>query len=243
MSICSQRLLVRFACLSVAVGCFGVAEDAPAASTSGYVRFQISPGFTTYALVWEDRLFLADTPEGLAAVEPVKAVEADRADPQLSETWAHYRFPEAALAAPADKLPAGVTQVRVALSHNTARYWDPRSGRGEFSYLHGSLGWCRKDKHGALWGWWWNAGTETGKRPRTAPVIELPEPGPLTLAVSTQKAEGGAIGIGVRLKLGKTALHDVTKDGRTLQARVQVLDAAGEVVKSERGSLAKFGFT
>ena len=220
-----------------------LAGELGAAAKSAYFRVRVSPECTLYGLAREDELRFSATPEGLAAVTPIKAAKTDTADLENGGVFHDYTYPEVTLAVPPDQLPPGFSSLKIRLQHGTIRNPPGARGRDELSYVHGQLGLCREDQDGAEWSYWCWVGSETGSRPRKAPVIQAPEVTSLTLKITTDTQKQDEVGIAVQVMAGETALSNVERGDTSAQVHLRVLDSADKVVASEKGPLSEFGFT
>ncbi len=191
-----------------------------------YVRISVSPKATVYVEFRDKEMRVAGSVEGLKDANPVKATKVQ---------GNHTNFPEVGLPVSAEALAgkgAGLKATLVLCRTERVR-----------TRIHGSLGLCLKDEKKAEWTYSWSAGSQLGKTPDKAPLIQVADIKGLTLeVVAKPDAKRKNIGIALRLKSGKLELSDVRKAGKSAEASVRLLDSDGKEVSSATGPLSKFAF-
>lgn len=218
--------------------------ESSAARAPEYIRVQISSNAIAYVKFQEGEMRVATTARGLAAAEPVKATESSRELVDRRQVYYFHEFPEVDLPFAAEELPNGFAEARMQLNYQyTESRGIRRSARDGFSHVWGKVGLRREDAAGAVWTYWVRAGSESGRIATRAPVVAVPDMGRLALQIETKVEKGRKVGIAVLVKSGSAQLTDVTRNGKSQQAELQVSTKDGKVVETKRATLSDLGYT
>jgi hypothetical protein len=211
-----------------------------AAPPTQYVRVRVAAADDIYVQFRGNELRMATTVAGLTKAKPVKATPS-RSRP--SSSAAVHTFPEVQLPVARQQLPTGLTKASAVFLHVTD------AGRNKQSFVSAKLGWSQLDANGATWTYWSNGFTDKPSgSPTGAPVIALPKLQQLRLDVKAEPKSGRQVGIVITARAGGTAkaggvqIQEITRNGKSAQASLKVLDRNGKVAASATGALSKFSY-
>jgi hypothetical protein len=219
---------------------------ARAPETPVYVRVSVSEKTSVYLEFQGREVRAAMSAEGLTAATPSKPRQ------------------EITLPIPADQLPAGITAIKAGLA---AAQVASGPGRKTGVQVSGYLAPCRMDDQKAEWQCVVRVGVPAADSADKATAIRLPSLEKPAISVTAKPAKG-SLGVGVRLLAGRSNAApsaavtsragnasvvsvflnasgpiEVRKDGKPVDVKVTVLDAAGKQVASKTGPLSNFGFS
>jgi len=197
-----------------------------------YLRIAVSPTSSVYIEFRNDEMRVAGAAKDLERAKPVKA----------TASGSQYSFPEVELPVAKQELPAGFSKLTTTLKLFRFRSSLGFMPRQESVHAFGTLGLAREDSKGVLWTYCTQMSAQPAAAVERAPRISVPKLTPLTLSLVT-KTTRRRIGAGLRVMSGTTEVDDILRDGKAPQVQMRLLDNRGKVVASERGPLAKFGFT
>jgi hypothetical protein len=251
-----------FAVFVIAALAVCVASAPASAVTADYSSITIA-GENKPALYLEfsgKELRMAPTLEGLAGAKPVKATEMNSYSMDAGHVVTSYQFPELDLPISMK----GVSRIRAAISLDRVRQTLARNTSREQPRMGSSFNMrCRVTKKGADGADWTYVFFVTGgaveKSGDLAQVqsATIAAPDKLVLTIET-KIEGKKARIGLRVGTGPVAqlarrtagtavpvisIQEVLKNGKAPSASIEVTDASGKVVHTQKGDLKKFGFT
>lgn len=206
--------------------CLGMLGASCALAAPCYVNVKVSDKATVYVQFDGAAMRMADSQEGLAKAQAVKATRSVNTTTQ---------FPETPLPVPADKLPAGVNAVRAAFSVYAAN-------NRPAPYVYGELTQERPDDQKVSWSYATPAGVEGATSAAKATVIALPALDKASLQLQTT-AKSKTLGVAVTVKSGAQAISNVRKEGKPVPATLIVTNAAGNEVARESRPLDNFGMS
>jgi len=199
----------------------------------GYLRLKLPPKTNIYVEISETELRMATTPAALKTAKVIKPKAREDGPPE---------FPPTALPVPASALPAGFIGAQVAFSYYAMpdrRGADPANV--SCGYSSGRLGLTRKDSKGVNWTYWIDINEEVKNSPVNAPVIQVPAPKKLLLRIDA-RPDGKQVGIGLKTMAVQAEVSNIQRNGKDMEAQIQLIDSAGKAVTTAKGPLSKFGF-
>ena len=244
-----------FAVFVISALAVSVASAPASAVTADYSSITIA-GENKPALYLEfsgKELRIAPTLEGLAGARPVKAASMHSYNVDTGYVATSYQFPELDLPISmkgVSRIRATIVldRVRQTLARSTSRVQPHMESR---FYMQCRV--AKKGADGADWTYVSNPGGATSERSgdlALAHTATIASPDRLKLTIET-KIEGKKARIGLRVMVSGRAgisveefgLQEVQKSGKPAPATLEVTDASGKVVHTQKGDLKKFGFT
>jgi len=202
-----------------------------------YVRIKVSKR-NVYVEFRGTEVRVAATAVDLETAKPVPARKPDTG--RRTPEWISRSFPAVDLPVSGDQLPAGFVNAKAGFTYD--RFRGGEDNELEQSSVDVKLGLSRTDKKGVRWTYWVTESAEPGKAPVSAPVINLPKLIKPTLKVTTESEGKRKVGVAIVAKSGELELSDITREGKSVQAHLRVLDRRNKAVVSEKGPLSKYGF-
>jgi hypothetical protein len=193
-----------------------------------------------------NKLWMATSRAGLDKATPIRASRVNVQRPEgMQKECRSCVFPETALPL---SLP-GIQNVRAQFS--SARWIGkdstaPANTPDDMTYLGATFRLSRRDSSGVTWTYVLHSAADsaTAQLPGRRLELVMPDlaPNRLRLEVVTQ-VEGNNASIGLQVKSGMVAIQRVMKGSASALATIAIVDLKGQTVVSEKGDLAKFGFT
>ena len=206
------------------------------------VRFGGSNKATVYLKFQNNTLWVANSAQGLAAAQPIKATKTQTHNDARDMASQYSAFPETTLPVSIE----GLSAVKATFSTYITRYVGRSKTvqRRTDSFVSAQLQVSKKDSSGTVWTYIFSQGTPVteGQKPADALVMTVPAIGELKLAMET-KVEKRNARIGLRLTSNGMQIEDLRKNGKSATAQIEATDRKGAVAISEKGDLKKFGFT
>lgn len=222
-----RHAVVVTVCAALALAICG--SLAAAKSEPGYLKIVTGPDSQVLAQFKDKELRLADGEDGLRKAKTIES---------KSQRGTRL-FKSVAIPAPKDGWPSGIKTVTG--DFQLRQY----KSRGQTrNILYGTLKVSSKSEDGATWDYLQRVGVQLQSDPKRATALSVLDPTKLALNVKAQKkGKARNIGIALTLTAGNAQLSDIRKDGKPLQAKVQVLDSKGKDIKTTKGYLSNFGFS
>ncbi len=190
-----------------------------------------------------NRLRVARTLGTLDSAKPVRSKSGDISDMGGDAFYQFYDFPEVSLPISVK----GLEKVTGEFHYSRSRSTPGRSKRPARNYTNvGGHVTLARHEGAATWGYVVSVNDVDRPGATAKDRLELKVPdvgnGDLTFEVVT-KVEGRKARLGIQAKAGNQDLYTITKNGKGIPVKLEVLDKDHRVVVSEQGDPVKFGFT
>jgi hypothetical protein len=215
-------------------------------ATPAYVRLSVAQGVSLPVEFRANRMLrVARTPDGL---EEAPWVLSALEEPPF-ET-----FPAIDVPVPPDELPPGCAGLRARFrlyAFGSAglggRHWG-RSAAIDNTMCFLDLAYLWHDAAGSEWAYWVPVGVlSPAASLDVSETVAIPHFGPglpqLNVSVDLEREEADHVGFALSLTNEDLSIEDVQRDGESIHASLQVLDAGGNIVASTQGTLDDLGFT
>jgi len=209
------------------------------------VSFAQDPDASAYLRLEGNQLQVAKTLDELGAAPVTRSKGGQSNQDGRGGSYGSYEFPSVDLPVTL----SGLDRVSAELNFQFGRSLRGRGGAPQdYSQVVAKVTLARRQES-TWWGYVVDAyafsdGARASGRSRDTLDLSVPklDVRGLTSGVET-KVEGRKARLGLRITSGKHGVYTITRNGKGIPVKLQVLDSGGRVVVTEAGDPVKFGFT